>query len=73
MIRQYVFSVNISPEQCQRYYQGQTRYILAVTDDGTKVQLQFKHFQPYISHLGIRGRFRLTLNSTHFVSLEKMN
>lgn len=73
-MKRYFFNVSLTVEQCQAYYQGQVKYVLVFADSGEKVQLPFRHFQPFISHLGIYGRFRLTLdNSTAFVALDKIN
>lgn len=74
MSRCYVFSGFISAEKCQQYYRGEVRYAIVTADSGERVQLAFRHFQPYISQLGIRGRFRLTLTENgEFLQLEKIS
>ncbi|MCC5451648.1 DUF2835 domain-containing protein [Rheinheimera sp. UJ51] len=74
MNRQYLFSGFVSTEKCQQFYRGEIRYVIVTADSGERIQLAFKHFKPFISQLGIRGRFRLTLtNNGDFFSLEKIN
>ncbi|GHG77147.1 hypothetical protein GCM10010919_32540 [Alishewanella longhuensis] len=74
MSRHYVFSGFISAEKCQQYYRGEVRYLIVTADSGERIQLAFRHFQPYISQLGIRGRFRLTLTDNgDFLKLEKIS
>lgn len=74
MSRCYIFNGFISAEKCQQYYRGTVRYIIVTADSGERVQLAFRHFQPYISQLGVRGRFRLTLTDNgDFLQLEKIS
>lgn len=74
MSRSYTFGGFISVEKCQQYYRGEVRHIIVTADTGERVQLAFRHFQPYISQLGIRGRFRLTLTENgEFLQLEKIS
>lgn len=73
-MQQYFFSIVVSPEQCQRFYRGQTKYVVVTDNNGKKIQLLFNHFRPFINTLGIRGSFRLTLTEqAAFVALEKIN
>lgn len=74
MSHSYLFGAFLSVEKCQRYYQGQSRYVLVTADSGERIQLAFRHFQPFISAIGIRGRFRLTVTDNgEFLQLEKIN
>jgi hypothetical protein len=73
-MRRYFFYVQLSTEQCHGYYRGEVRSVIVTADSGERVQLAFRHFQPYIQSIGISGRFRLTLNMQGaFTSLEKIN
>ena len=73
-MQRYYFSMHLTVEQCQGYYRGDIRYVVVMADSGQRVQLLFRHFQPFISSIGIRGRFRLTTQENgSFVSLEKIN
>ncbi|OZB42017.1 MAG: hypothetical protein B7X50_05610 [Alishewanella sp. 34-51-39] len=74
MNRSYLFGAFLSAEKCQRYYRGEVRYVIVTADSGERIQLAFRHFQPYLSQLGIRGRFRLTVNAAgDFLQLEKIS
>ena len=74
MRQTYIFNGFVSTEKCQGYYRGEVRYIIVTADSGERVQLAFRHFQPYITQLGIRGRFRLTLTENgEFLKLEKIS
>ncbi len=48
---------------------------MQVTEDGGKtVRFDAHHLRPFISSLGIRGRFRLTLTAENqFLKLEKIS
>jgi len=73
-MRRYFFNAQLSAEQCHGYYRGEIRNVIVTADSGERVQLAFRHFQPYIDINGIRGRFRLTLDQHGaFLSLEKIN
>lgn len=73
-MRRYFFNASLSAEQCYRYYRGDIKYVMVTADNGERIQLQFRHFQPYIDRNGFRGRFRLTLaDNDSFVALEKIN
>ncbi len=73
-MRQYLFNAVLSAEHCLGYYRGKIKYVLVTADDGQRIQLQFRHLQPFVDTLGLRGRFRLTISEQGaFVRLEKIN
>lgn len=73
-MKTFTFSGAISVEKCQQYYRGETKYVIFTADTGERVQMAFRHFHPFISQLGIRGRFRLILTDNgDFFSLEKIS
>lgn len=73
-MRRYFFNASLSAEQCYGYYRGDIKYVIVTADNGERIQLQFRHFQPYVDMNGLRGRFRLTLaDNDSFVALEKIN
>ncbi|KKO46587.1 hypothetical protein WG68_04630 [Arsukibacterium ikkense] len=74
MKRQYLFNAYLAKEKCLQYYQGKLRYVVVTADSGERIQLALKHFQPFFSDLGLRGRFRLfLLENGAFQQLEKIN
>ena len=73
-MQQFLFNAVLSTEQCLSYYSGQIKYVLVTADSGERIQLHFRHLQPFIDRLGLRGRFRLTVSKQGaFVRLEKIN
>lgn len=65
MTRRFEFNLNLSAEKIQRIYQGQARYILVYTDEGTSLQLPAINFRQYVNEQGIRGRFEVEINDTN--------
>ncbi|CAM3578675.1 hypothetical protein VA7868_04388 [Vibrio aerogenes CECT 7868] len=69
----YYFSLNISYHDYLSYYSGQAASVLVVTDNGLKLQLPAIRFRPFLTQLGLKGRYRLTTDKNHkFVSLESI-
>ena len=62
MNRSYEFSIRLSAEEIRSIYQGQARYLLVTTDDGTKLQLPAQNFRRYVTNDGISGRFRVEID-----------
>jgi hypothetical protein len=68
------FSLHISHDEFLRVYQGRARYVIVTDDTGRRVQLPASRFLPFVSTLGVRGRFRLITDDDHkFVSLERLS
>ncbi len=68
----YHFSMHMTVEQCQAFYAGAIKYVVVTCDDGRTIQLPVERLRPYVTQVGIRGRFRLTLGPNNkFISLEK--
>lgn len=68
----YNFSMHMTVEQCHNYYLGAIKYVVVTCDDGKTLQLPVEKLRPFMSGVGVRGRFRLTLGDNNkFVSLEK--
>ena len=64
----------ISQQDFLLYYQGQVQNVRVRAENGKTIEMPASHFRPFVSSLGIRGRFRLTLQKNgKFVSLEKIN
>ncbi|MFC3032102.1 DUF2835 family protein [Pseudoalteromonas fenneropenaei] len=72
-MREFFFYLDLSHAQCMAYYQGVIDYVQVVEDGGKKIRFPASRVRPFISTIGVRGRFRLILNdSNQFVSLEKV-
>ncbi|ODQ00796.1 MULTISPECIES: DUF2835 domain-containing protein [Salinivibrio] len=69
----YRFNVNISYSEYQLYYSGAASSVVVTTDKGLRLQIPAARFRPYLSQLGIRGRFKLTTDEENrFRSLERI-
>jgi hypothetical protein len=69
----YLFSLSISYQDYLDYYAGAATTILVTADSGTRLRLPAAKFRPFLSQLGLRGRFRLTADQNNkFVSLEAL-
>ena len=67
----YYFSLNISYNTFLSHYGGAASNVVVVTDNGLRLQLPAARFRPFLSQLGVKGRFRLTTDqSNKFVKLE---
>ncbi|WPC75299.1 DUF2835 domain-containing protein [Vibrio porteresiae] len=58
-MNQYFFTLNISYQTFLSHYSGQASTVLVITENGLRLQLPAARLRPYLSQLGIRGRFRL--------------
>jgi len=73
-MREYYFLLNLTYQQCLDYYDGKYRSVQVIEDGGKKVRFDAHHLRPFISSLGIRGRFRLLLTlENKFVRLERVS
>ncbi|MDN3483999.1 DUF2835 family protein [Pseudoalteromonas sp. Scap03] len=72
MIEHY-FSMHLSYTKCMDYYHGRYSSIQVTADSGKTIRFSAHHLRPFISSLGIRGRFRLILsNENKFIRLERV-
>ncbi len=70
-MKQYYFSLNISYQTFLAHYSGAAKSIHITTDQGLTLQLDAMKFRPFLSQLGLKGRFRLTTDQNNkFLKLE---
>ena len=62
MTRRFEFDLILSADKTQRIYQGQARYIMVYTDNGTSLQLPAINFRQYVGDRGIQGRFEVEID-----------
>jgi hypothetical protein len=65
MTQKLQFSIHISPEQYERYYQGSAKFVHVQTEQGRSLQFPASALRPYVTHLGVRGRFEIEFNEQH--------
>ncbi len=72
-MKHYHFSLNITYQAFIAHYSGAASSVLVVTDQGLKLQLPAARFRPFLSQLGVKGRFRLTTDGENkFLKLEML-
>jgi len=59
------FSLSISAEQYQLYYQGSAKFVRVRTEDGRTLKFPASELQKYVSHEGIQGRFEIIFDDNH--------
>ncbi len=66
-------NISLTAQQVKTIYEGQTRFILATSSDGLKVQLPALNFRPFVTLNGIHGRFRVSVDANNKIrKLEKL-
>lgn len=69
----YYFTLNISYQAFLAHYSGAASAVQVVTEQGLRIQLPAVKFRPFLSQLGLKGRFRLTTDHNHrFIKLESL-
>ena len=53
------FSMNLSAEKYQRYYQGSAKAVIVQADDGRTLQFPINAVQQFVTRDGIQGRFEI--------------
>mgnify|MGYP000952869083 FL=1 len=70
---EYYFSLKLSYNDCMDYYHGRFSSLQVVEDGGKTIRFSAHHLRPYISSLGIRGRFRMLLTPENkFIRIERV-
>ncbi|PAR21460.1 DUF2835 domain-containing protein [Vibrio metoecus] len=67
----YFFSLNISYQTFVAHYSGVASSVVVITEQGLRLQLPATRLRPFLSQIGVKGRFRLTTDQNNrFVKLE---
>lgn len=73
-MKKYYFQLDLPYAQCLDLYQPGNNVALVRAESGEKVQLPCLNLRPYVSRLGLNGRFRLIIDDNNKVmSFEKVN
>ena len=68
------FTLDISPEKFQRYYEGSARFVHVLTDDGRTLGFPLTAIQKYVTHTGIQGYFEIVFDDQFkLVELKKIS
>jgi len=72
-MKQYYFSLNISYQAFLDHYSGAASTVQVLTDQGLRLQLPAARFRPFLSQIGVKGRFRIITNQENkFIKLEML-
>lgn len=68
------FRLNISSDDYLRFYQAQSCFVQAQTEEGQRIKFPAEHLRPYISHSGIHGLFELeSTDQGKFIALRRIS
>ncbi len=69
----YHFNLNISYQVFLAHYSGAASAVVVTTDQGLRLQIPASRLRPFLTQLGVKGRFRLTANQQNkFLKLEML-
>ena len=67
------FSISISADQYQAYYQGAAKFVRVQSEDGRSLKFPASELQKFVTHNGIEGRFEIIFDNHYkLVSLRKL-
>ncbi len=70
----YFFSINLSYPDCENLYMPGKNSVLIQAESGHRVQLPVSNLRPFVTRIGIKGRFRLITNDDNKIdSFEKVS
>ncbi|MGS2720144.1 DUF2835 family protein [Paraglaciecola aestuariivivens] len=61
----FYFSLSLEYDYCERLYYPNVNTVVVTAENGKRVQLPAKNLRPFVSPLGIKGRFRLIIDDHH--------
>ncbi len=69
--KQFYFRLQISQQQYLQYYQGTANAVQVVSECGKRLHFPAARLRPFLTHNGIHGRFRLTIDDNNrFIDLQ---
>lgn len=73
-MKTYFFSLSVPYRDCEKLYHSGSNTVILTADTGERVQLPTLNLRPYVQRDGLKGRFRLIINSEQKVkSFEKIS
>jgi len=68
------FSLDISADVYQSYYQGAARAVVVRAFDGRNIQFPASVLQQFVTHNGVQGVFEITFDDDNkFVNIRRMD
>ncbi|WP_428772542.1 DUF2835 domain-containing protein [Vibrio sp.] len=69
----YYFRINITYQQFLAHYSGVASTLIIQTECGLKLQIAAVKFRPFLTQLGLKGRYRLSTDQNNkFIQLEAL-
>ena len=59
----FYIHLDISTKEFQHYYANNVNSVIAMSDNGKKIQFPANILQEFVSHSGVQGQFKLTIDS----------
>ncbi|PQJ66902.1 DUF2835 domain-containing protein [Photobacterium angustum] len=73
-MRSFTFRVNISYQVFLQHYSGAASSAVVVTESGLKLQLPAVRLRPFLTQMGVRGRFQVAVdNNNKLTTLTKLS
>lgn len=70
----YTFRLNFTPDDVLGFYQGYIKAVSVMSEQKVRLQFPFHHLRPFVSRIGVRGRFRLELDEANqIIRIEQIN
>lgn len=64
-MRSFTFRVNISYQVFLQHYSGAASSAVVITENGLKLQLPAMRLRPYLTQMGVRGRFQVAVDDNN--------
>ncbi|WP_328987850.1 DUF2835 family protein [Thiorhodovibrio winogradskyi] len=64
-MKTFEFSLWIPREDLLAFYEGRTRRISVLANNGQRIELPAEFFRRFVDHRGIKGRFRVIVTDEH--------
>lgn len=64
-MRSFTFRVNISYQVFLQHYSGAASSAVVITENGLKLQLPAVRLRPYLTQMGVRGRFQVAVDDNN--------
>jgi hypothetical protein len=64
----YTFRIHITSDEVLKFYKKEIRAVSVVTEQGIRLQFPFHHLRPFVASFGVKGRFRVILDSDNRIS-----
>lgn len=67
------FSLRLTTQQCEQYYAGHARSVVARADSGLKIAFPARELRPFVTRSGVQGRFEIVFDANkRLVSLSQI-